>query len=139
MVASNAKDPDSLLACARVALSRVIVHQLIDNQIELPVITLDPALEQIVHKAVQQARQAGAIATDEMVLEPTMAGKTAYVSCRSSTRQETAGKATVLLVSPQIRPALYRFVRSSIPALSVLSYQEVPEDKQITIVASIGQ
>ena len=139
MVASGAKDPDALLASTRVALSRIIVHQLIDNQRELPVITLDPALEQIIHKAVQQARQAGATATDEMVLEPTMAEKLHNSISEAAQRQETAGKATVLLVSPQIRPAMYRFVRSSVPGLSVLSYQEVPEDKQITIVASIGQ
>ncbi|MFT4711915.1 MAG: flagellar biosynthesis protein FlhA [Candidatus Azotimanducaceae bacterium] len=139
MVASTAKDPDSLLACARVALSRIIVHQLIDNQLELPVITLDPALEQIIHKAVQQARQAGSIATDEMVLEPTMAEKLHNSIAEAAQRQETAGNASVLLVSPQIRRAMYRFVRSSVQGLSVLSYQEVPEDKKITIVASIGQ
>jgi len=34
---------------------------------------------------------------------------------------------------------LARFVRHTIPALHVLSYNEIPNDKQIKIVATVGQ
>lgn len=139
LVASKAKDADGLVANARIALSRVIVHNLIDGKVEVPVISLDPALEQLLHKAVQQARQAGAADHDDMILEPTMVEKLHRSLADAVQRQETVGGPAVLLVSPQIRPALYRFVRSALPTLTVLSYQEIPEDKQITIVASIGQ
>ena len=138
LVASKARDPDSLLASARIALARVIVHQLVEGSPEVPVMTLDPALEQIIHKSVQQAKQMGGVESDEMILEPTMASNLHTSLAEVVQRQETTGGPTILLVSPQIRPALYRFTRSALPGLSVLSYQEIPEDKQITIIASIG-
>lgn len=138
LVSSKGKDPDSLLASARLALSRVIVHQLVDGAMEVPVISLDPALEQIVHKASQQAKQINGADSDELVLEPGMAEKLHSSLAEVVQRQETNGAPSILLVSPQIRTAMYRFSRGALPTLSVLSYQEVPEDKQITIIASIG-
>jgi len=138
LVASKGKDHESLLVSARLALSRVIVHQLVDGAMEVPVISLDPALEQIVHKASQQAKQINGADSDELVLEPGMAEKLHSSLAEVVQRQETNGAPSILLVSPQIRSAMYRFSRGALPSLAVLSYQEVPEEKQITIIASIG-
>jgi flagellar biosynthesis protein FlhA len=41
-------------------------------------------------------------------------------------------------VAPQIRSWLSRMVRHSIPTLSVLSYHEIPDNKEIRVVASVG-
>jgi flagellar biosynthesis protein FlhA len=49
-----------------------------------------------------------------------------------------AGNPAVLLVTSQLRAAMAQFVRNSIEQLQVLAYQEVPDNKSITIVASIG-
>jgi flagellar biosynthesis protein FlhA len=38
-----------------------------------------------------------------------------------------------------LRPVLSRFLKYSVAGLHVLSYQEVPDDKQIKIVSSVGQ
>ncbi|MCB1646449.1 MAG: flagellar biosynthesis protein FlhA, partial [Pseudomonadales bacterium] len=139
LVASKSKETEALLAAARIALSRVIVANLVASGAEVPVITLDPALEQIIHKAVQQARQINGPDSEEMILEPSMIEKLQTSLTEAVQRQETMGGAAILLVSPQIRAPLYRFIRSGLPTLAVLSYQEIPEDKQITIVASVGQ
>tara|TARA_R110002072_G_scaffold31735_18_gene97737 strand:- start:54149 stop:56290 length:2142 start_codon:yes stop_codon:yes gene_type:complete len=138
LVASKGKDPESLLASARLSLAPVIIHQLVDGAMEVPVISLDPALEQIVHKASQQAKQINGADSDELVLEPGMAEKLHSSIAEVVQRQETNGAPSILLVSPQIRSAMYRFSRGALPTLAVLSYQEIPEDKQITIIASIG-
>ena len=45
----------------------------------------------------------------------------------------------ILLVTPPIRPWLAKLVRHSIPGLHVLSYSEVPDDKQIKVVATLGE
>jgi len=42
-------------------------------------------------------------------------------------------------VAAPLRPVLAKFVRFGIEQLHVLSYQEVPSNKQITIVATVGQ
>jgi Flagellar biosynthesis pathway, component FlhA len=54
-------------------------------------------------------------------------------------RQELEGQTPVLLTSGVLRNTLSRFVRNAIPNLRILSYQEIPEDKQIRIVSSVGQ
>ena len=132
------RDIESLLSSARIALARVIIHQLVEGSNDVPVISLDPALEQIIHKSVQQARQVAGSDTDEMILEPGMAEKLHTSLAEVVQRQETTGGASILLVSPMIRSALHRFTRGALPSLSVLSYPEIPEDKKITIIASIG-
>ena len=53
-------------------------------------------------------------------------------------RQEAAGQPAVLLVSPSVRSWLARFIRRSIPSLHVLSYNEVPDSKQVRLVSSLG-
>ena len=57
----------------------------------------------------------------------------------STQRQEAAGQPAVLLTSPQLRGWLYRLTRHNVPNLHVLSYNEVPDDKQVRIVSSVGQ
>ena len=54
-------------------------------------------------------------------------------------KQEEQGQVAVLLVNAQIRMLLAKFCRNVIANLHILAFQEVPENKQITIVATIGQ
>jgi flagellar biosynthesis protein FlhA len=49
------------------------------------------------------------------------------------------GQAPVLLVSSFVRPWLARFVRHSISGLHVLAYNEIPPDRQIKVVSTIGR
>ena len=141
--ATKSQDPGALTSAARVALARVIVQNIYGNSAELPVLTLDPSLEQILLKAVQQSaqqnQQQGAMGSDDgMVIEPAMAERLQSSLLSAARNQEAAGKPAVLLVPAPLRAVLSRFVRFTISGLKVLSYQEVPDNKQITIVASIG-
>jgi len=52
---------------------------------------------------------------------------------------EMEGQTAVLLVSSYIRPWLSRFVRHSIPGLHVLAYNEIPADRQIKVVSTVGR
>jgi flagellar biosynthesis protein FlhA len=49
------------------------------------------------------------------------------------------GQPAILLTSGVLRGTLAKFVKNSIPGLRVLSYQEIPDEKQIRIVCSVGQ
>ena len=48
------------------------------------------------------------------------------------------GKA-VLIVAPQIRRHVSRFVRAQIPAVNVLSFTELPENRSVEIAYTIGE
>jgi flagellar biosynthesis protein FlhA len=137
----RSQDPVVLTAAARIALSRVIVQSIYGSVDELPVITLDPALEQILLNSVQQAaKQNPNGASDEgMVIEPSMAERLQQSLLKTSNELEASGSPAVLLVPAPLRSVLSKFVRFTVSGLKVLSYQEIPDNKQITIVASVGQ
>ena len=129
--APRSKNPDELLEGVRVALGRMIVQEINGLNEEFLVVVLDPELEQILLNSIRGA--AGAVG-----LEPGLAERLQLGLAEFTQRQELAGEVAVLLVSPSIRSWLARFIRRSIPALNVLSYNEVPDNKQVRLVSSIG-
>ncbi|MEQ6886919.1 flagellar biosynthesis protein FlhA [Salicola sp. Rm-C-2C1-2] len=138
-VQPRSQDPSVLTTAARKSLKRMIVQQLCGNETEVPVITLDPQLEQMLLKSVQQGQQSGTADDIGMILEPNMVEKLQRSLSDAAQKQEAVGKPAILLVSAPLRPVLARFVRYGVERLHVLSYQEIPENKQVTIVSSIGQ
>ncbi|MGO1232354.1 MAG: flagellar biosynthesis protein FlhA [Marinobacter sp.] len=135
----KSQDPKILTTVARQALRRMIVQSISGNEKEIPVITLDPDLEQLLLKSVQQSQQSGGQEDIGLVLEPSMVEKLQRSLQDSVQRQEMMGKPAILLVSGPLRPVLAKFASYGVERLHVLSYQEVPDNKQITIVASVGQ
>ena len=135
---SNVKsqDPAAMVAAVRVALSRSIVQSIVGLEPELPVITLEPRLEQILLNSLQKAGQGS---EDGILLEPSMAEKLQRSLVDAAQRQEMLGKPAILLVAGPVRAMLSRFARLAVPTMHVLAYQEIPDNKQVTIVATVGQ
>mgnify|MGYP003681944786 FL=1 len=131
-------DPERLTAAVRIALSRMIVQQICGVENELPVITLDPSLEQILINSANQTRGMEGAGSDP-VLEPMMANNLQQSLQESVERQEIKGEPAVLLVSETVRAFLAKFARYGQVKVNVLSYQEIPQTKQITIVSTIGR
>ena len=131
--AAVSQDPGVLTARVRVALGRLIVQNINGLSPELPVITVDQSLEQLLQDT-QRAQGVGGTA-----MEPGLAERLHQSIAASAQRQEVAGQPAVLLVPAALRPMLARFVRHSIPNVHVLSYDEIPDNKQIRIVAAVGR
>ncbi|WP_022947875.1 flagellar biosynthesis protein FlhA [Methylohalobius crimeensis] len=127
------QDSDALTAAVRTALGRAIVQKINGLEYELPVITLDPELEQLLQKTLQNAGAEGA------GIEPGLAQRMHQLLEQQAQSLEATGKPAVLLVSALLRAWFSRFVRHSIPGLHVLAYNEVPEDQQIKVVGVVGQ
>ncbi|ODA31616.1 flagellar biosynthesis protein FlhA [Veronia pacifica] len=130
--APKSQDPDILTAAVRISLRRMIVQEINGIEPELPVITLAPELEQILHKTMQAA---GGESTG---IEPGLAERLQQSLSEATQQQELQGEPAVLLTSGVLRATLAKFVKNTIPALRVLSYQEVPDEKQIRIVNAVG-
>jgi flagellar biosynthesis protein FlhA len=128
----RSQDPGALTAAVRAALGRSIIQHINGMASEVQVITLDPSLEQILQNSIQSASEGGA------GIEPGLAERMHRSLAESAQRQEASGQAAILLVTPPIRPWLARLVRHSIPALRVLAYNEIPDNKRIKVVANIG-
>jgi len=131
--ATATQDPVLLASAVRMALSRSIIQNIVGMEEEIPVITLDISLEHILQQSVQVSTDGGA------GLEPGLAEKLLTSLQDASQRQEMAGQVAVLLVSPAIRPMLSQFTKRSIPNLHVLSFSEIPDNKQIKVISTVGQ
>ncbi len=131
---TKTQDTLALTAAVRVSLSRLIVQTINGSEPEIPVITLDPKLEQLLLASVQQSGNG----EEGMVLEPNMAEKLQSSLLEAAHKQEMLGKPAILLVAAPVRPLMAKFVRYGEQLVHVLSYQEIPENKKVTIVASVG-
>ncbi len=128
----NTQDPDALVGFVRVALGRSIVQRVSGGAEELPVITLEPQLEQILQEALNGGPGSGT------AIEPTLAERVQEQLSVTTHQQELAGEPAVLLVAPGLRAWLARFLRFSVPSLKVLGYNEVPDSKRIRLVTAVG-
>ncbi|HMH87221.1 MAG TPA: flagellar biosynthesis protein FlhA [Steroidobacteraceae bacterium] len=131
-LAPKTQDPVALVAAVRVALGRTIVQSIGGLRQELPVITLDPALEQVL-----QDSMVGGDASPGF--EPGLADRIQQALGDSARRQDAAGEPAVLLVAPKIRPWIARLMRHSTPSLAVLAYNEIPENRRIRVIAAVGR
>jgi len=131
--ASKSQDPVALTAAVRVALSRSIVQQLVGPKEEIPVVVLDPSLEQILQQTLQPSEEGG------VGFEPGLAEQLQRSLTETARQQEMAGQQSILLVASPIRPWMARFVKHSVPGMRVLSYNEIPDNRQIKVVATVGK
>jgi len=126
---ASTQDPAALTAAVRTALGRFIVQEINGMKTELPVYTLAPPLERILQDSVSGNAAA---------LEPGLAERLQQSLSDCAQRQEARGEPAVLLVPGTVRSVLSRMFRHGVPALQVLAYSEIPEDKRLKLVGSIG-
>lgn len=127
--APHSQDPALLTGAVRTALGRFIVQEIAGSAPELPVYTLNPQLERVLQESMQGNGAA---------LEPGLAERLHQSLADAVAKQEARNEPAVLLVPTPVRPALARMVRHSVPQLSVLAYNEVPEDKRLKLIGSIN-
>src|SRR5690606_28063803 len=130
--APRTQDPAALLARVREALGGSIVQSIYGLREELPVITLDTALEQ---RLTEGSRGAGAAGPR---FEPGLADRLQTALTQAAEQQELKGDPAVLLAPTPLRPWLARFLRHSAPSLRVLAYGEIPANKSLRITACVG-
>jgi flagellar biosynthesis protein FlhA len=129
--AGRTQDPLALLGHVREALGSSIVQSIYGLRNELPVITLDTSLEQLLRDGFK-----GGDAT--AAFEPGLADRLHGALLDAAQQQELRGEPAVLLVPRELRPWLARFTRHGAPNLTVLAYGEIPHNKSLRVVASVG-
>jgi flagellar biosynthesis protein FlhA len=125
---ANNQEPGILLQAVREHLGRMILQNLRFAGEELPVIALDHSLEQILAGALQ----------DGMGIEPGLAERLLRSLGEAAQRHEGRGEPAILLVPPRLRSLLARLTRHAVRGLHVLAYTEIPEDRRIRLVTTIG-
>jgi len=129
---AQTQNPVELTAIVRVALGRAIIQKINGLEQDLPVITLEPSLEQLLLQSAQNA------AEGSLGIEPGLTERMFKSLEQVAQQQEAANQATILVVAPGLRLWLSQLVKHSIAGMSVLSYSEIPDNKNIKVVASVG-
>lgn len=126
------QNPVDLTSIVRIALGRSIVQKINGMEHDLPVITLEPSLEQLLLQSAQNASE-GSIG-----VEPGLTERMFKSLEQVAQQQEIANQPAILVVAPPLRLWLSQLVKHSIAGMNVLSYSEIPDNKNIKVVASVG-
>ncbi|WP_018411179.1 flagellar biosynthesis protein FlhA [Methyloversatilis thermotolerans] len=132
------KDPILLAAEVRCALRRQIVGGLVGQTSELKVFNLGNELENMLLGSLNQARQSGKAALDNYPIDPHLLSQLQSHMPIARDQMKQQGSAPLLLVMPQIRPLLARYARLFAPGLNVLSYNEIPEQRDVSVIGTLG-
>jgi flagellar biosynthesis protein FlhA len=128
--APRTKDPVLLTEHVRGRLARAISSQYRDRQNRLYAVTLDPALEDRIQAGFDYTDNGLAIRMSSQAVES--------ICRRIAPEVETLvadGHPPIVLVSPEIRPAVKQMTLTHLPHLIVLSYHEITRDTTIESLA----
>ncbi len=114
------KDADVLTEYVRMALRRTITHTYAGSDGQMTVFTLEPRTEKFLSDNVQATKQ-GLM----LVIQPASGEVLTQRITKASERMSREGNTPLLLVSPNVRMALHRYLQGAVPGLVVVSYSEI--------------
>ncbi|MFI4873890.1 MAG: flagellar biosynthesis protein FlhA, partial [Blastopirellula sp. JB062] len=127
--AGRTKDPIWLTEFVRHRLARTICTKYRDRENKMFVIPLDPAMQDRIAAGIDTERGPYARMSPQAI----------ELTCRAVAagieKLLAVGKPPIVLVNPQIRPALKQLTLNHIPDLIVLSHNEITRD---TLIESVG-
>ncbi len=114
------KDADVLTEYVRMALRRTITQSYSTSDGTMNVFTLEPRTEKFLSDNVQATKQ-GLM----LVIQPANGEILTQRIAKAAERMSREGHTPLLLVSPNVRMALHRYLQGAIPNLVVVSYSEI--------------
>ena len=114
-------------------LAGLLIQRLAPLNEPLPVITFSSGLE---HMLIGMVRQSG---EEGLVLDNALAQKLITSLVQANEKIGAEGKQAALVVSPAIRKQISSIVRQHIEDIIVMGFTELPDNRKINIVASIGE
>ena len=130
--APRTKDPVALVEHVRQRFARVLSARYRDAENRLFVVTLDPAIEEQILAGFEHTDRGIAVR-----MPPATIDGVCRLIEEGLERFAQARRPPVVLVSPQIRPALRRLTAAHLPQLVVLSYREITPDTHVESIAMI--
>jgi len=116
----------------RQRIGALIIQTLVPVRMPLPVVTLDPGLENLLAQAVRSGRDA------VHPIEPGLSQKIVQAVCEVAGQLLSEGRRFAIVTSPIARRALSRLLALHVPDAPVLSLLEIPDNKPVEVVAVVG-
>jgi flagellar biosynthesis protein FlhA len=129
---SRTKDLDVLTEYVRNALARTISKQYVDDHDRISCVTLDPAVEDLIHNHIDRERG------NANTLPPATAQQIVKQVAEKANELTQTGRSAVMLCSPHIRSALRRMIETSLPQVAVLGFNEIASEVAVEAVGLVG-
>ena len=126
-------DNDDIAEKIRPKLVPLLIQKLVKFKDTVPLITFAPELEQMILTTVRQNPE-----EKMLLIEGSLAKKILSNLNEASEEFNKEDKPVFLIVAPQIRKHVAKFVRSQLPSINVLSFMELPEDRSVEIAFTVG-
>jgi flagellar biosynthesis protein FlhA len=130
--AGRGKSPSDMAEALRPALAPLLIQKVTALGQTMPVITLAPELEQLMLRTLRQAGDEG------LMLDNKLAETLIRTINETSEQLAAQGRPAICVVAPQIRRAFSNFAKPHVPQLIILGFNELPENRHVEVVASIG-
>jgi len=131
--APYSKDPEVLTEYARIAMAETITDMLRSHDGKVTIAMLEPRLEDYIMNQMKNNTQV----TQNLGLNPDQVNELFQDLADKVEKQASVGVRPTMLVSPQIRKAVRKFVESVFSNLFIISYSELTSDTELKSVGVI--
>ncbi|MEO9468434.1 flagellar biosynthesis protein FlhA [Parasphingorhabdus sp.] len=134
MIEASFPDADlpALVEGVRQRIGSIIIQSLVPVNMPLPVVTLDAELETLLAQAMKVGAEA------EHPIEPNLAQRIVTSIENAAMPIMAEARSFAIITSPIARRALSRLLKPRFPETPILSFLELPDDKAVEVVASVG-
>ncbi|MGI6450295.1 MAG: flagellar biosynthesis protein FlhA [Desulfitobacteriia bacterium] len=130
--ASYTKDIDRLTEHVRQGLARQIIQPLLDSEKKLPVLTVEPRIEQLILDNLRPSDYGNYVNLDPLVMQKLIKQIAVQVE-----KLVLNGHQPVILCAPVVRINLKRLTERQIPHLVVLSYNELVQGIEVQALGMV--
>lgn len=132
-VAHRTQDAGELTELVRPALGGLIVQKLGGLKDQLKIITLDSELEQLLVASVRADPQGS------YPLDPALSQRILTALGEAAKPLLADGTVFAVVTTPLVRRPLFQLLRQHLPDVTVLSFYEIPDSRQVQVVAVVGR
>lgn len=125
-------DVTTITERVRSHIGSIIIQSMVPVSLPLPVVTLDPELETLLSQSVRVSSEAA------YPIEPDLAQRIITALEEASRPLMLEQRNYALVTSPAARKSLSNLLRPRFPDTPVLSFRELPDEKPVEIIATIG-
>ncbi|AFG34326.1 flagellar biosynthesis protein FlhA [Fervidobacterium pennivorans DSM 9078] len=126
--AEKARDVESLVEYVRRGLKRQIASKLMSQDKQIHAVALDSELERILTESISESDEGRYLSVNPQIMREIIEKISQELE-----QLMRKGYSPILVVSGAIRPYLARMVLRFIPGITVIAFEEVPEDVNLSI------
>lgn len=130
--------PPDMAEALRPALAPLLLQQIAPLSQPLPLITLEPELEQLLLRARRNSGNGGAGGEDGLMIDQGLGQKILTSLSSALDKVSDQGRTAVVIVAGGLRRPLAVWLRAHLPDAIVMGINELPETRRIEVVATVG-